>query len=42
MLLWDELIAAMDYALEGKKSPKQALDDVAKKVNAAIAPYPPK
>jgi len=42
MLLWDEMIAATDYALEGKKTPKQALDDVAKKVNAAIAPYPPK
>jgi len=41
MLLWDEMIAARDYVLEGMKTPKEALDDVAEKVNAAIAPYPP-
>jgi len=35
-LYWDELTAARDYVIHGKKTPKQALDDVVARVQAEL------
>ncbi|MBE3598833.1 MAG: ABC transporter substrate-binding protein [Limnochordaceae bacterium] len=35
-LLWDELTAARDYVINGQKLPKQALDDVIKRVQPEL------
>lgn len=40
-LLWNEMMAATDYALEGRKTLKEAMDDVVDKVNAFVAQYRP-